>query len=142
MGGLERRPHRSPGSQAVPDSMKFRHPIWELVTCLWLAVAVASQAQTALDWKFSSSANPSFPTTTNPPTVVATATFLSGNYTYLPSGPFGLYGPPTGLWGLAALDATPGVVEFRLADLVPVTTVNLSLELYHFVDSPDRKSVV
>jgi hypothetical protein len=67
---------------------------------------------------------------------VATATFLSGNYTYLPSGPFGLYGPPTGLWGLAALDATPGVVEFRLADLVPVTTVNLSLELYHFVDSP------
>jgi len=117
-------------------------PQFLIVTAPCLLLAYSAQAQntplTTLDWKFNTLANPAPPTaagTTNLTGGAATATFVQGVNSYIAgSGPGGLYGPPTGLWAMDWAATTPPELELKL-DQTPVTSVDLTLTVTHFVDN-------
>lgn len=104
----------------------------------FLSLTVLAQAPTTtLDWKFSNTANPASPTpsgTVNPSNATATATFSGGMLTYIfGQGPEGIYGTPTGLWAMEQSATAPQLT--LNVNQTPVSTVDLSLVVTHFVDN-------
>jgi hypothetical protein len=116
--------------------MKLKRIIISLVPCLSLVLSGQAATTNILDWTFSTLGNPYAPdigTSINPSGGHPLATLFGNNNTYfVGEGPFGLYGPPTGLWDIEG--AQGGHIQLTL-DLATIGPVDYTLQIWQFSDS-------